>query len=352
MSSRQTIVITGGSGFIGSHVVRRFLQAYPFVRVVNLDALTYAGNPENLADVERNANYFFRKADIRFASEINSIFDEFQPDGIIHLAAESHVDRSIAEPSVFVQTNVLGTANLLNACLEHWKDLEQKRFLHVSTDEVFGSLGAEGFFTEATPYSPRSPYSASKAASDHLVRAYFHTYGLPIVISNCSNNFGSHQFPEKLIPLVINNIKECKPIPVYGTGENVRDWLWVEDHARGLESAYFRGVSGESYCFGGSNEWKNIDLVRLICRLTDRQMGRQEGESESLITFVRDRPGHDHRYAIDSAKAERVLGWRPSRSFESALEEVIRWYLTNSGWLQNVTSGAYRDYYRKHYNRD
>lgn len=345
----KTILVTGGAGFIGSHVVRLFVRNYPTWRIVNFDALTYAGNLDNLNDVQESTNYFFVKGDIRNPQEINSAFEQYQPNAIIHLAAESHVDRSISNPSAFVETNVTGTVNLLNACVEYWKEKKDKCFLHVSTDEVFGSLGAEGFFTENSGYAPRSPYSASKAASDHFVRAYYDTFGIPVKITNCSNNFGSHQFPEKLIPLVINNIKTQKPIPVYGKGDNVRDWLWVEDHARALEAVFLKGRIGETYAIGGRNEWKNLDLVRLICALVDEQLGKTEGESQSLITFVTDRPGHDLRYAIDSSKIERELGWAPSLDFRESLKRTINWYLSHNEWLLNVTSGAYRSYYEKQY---
>jgi dTDP-glucose 4,6-dehydratase len=346
------LLITGGAGFIGSHVVRRFVKAYPHYQVVNLDALTYAGNLANLSDVQDEANYRFVKGDITDKDFIQQLFRDEQFDGVIHLAAESHVDRSITGPDAFIQTNVVGTANLLNAAVESWKgNMEGKRFYHVSTDEVFGSLGPEGMFSETTAYDPRSPYSASKAASDHLVRAYNHTYGLPVVISNCSNNYGSHHFPEKLIPLIINNIKNKRPLPVYGKGENIRDWLWVEDHARAIDVIFHRGRSGETYCIGGNNEWKNIDVVKLLCKLMDGKLGRAAGESEQLITYVTDRPGHDARYAIDASKLKNELGWEPTQPFESLLSQTIDWYLANESWLEQVTSGSYRHYYDQQYNR-
>jgi len=347
----KTVLVTGGAGFIGSHLVRLLTGNHPDWHIINFDALTYAGNLANNADVSNEPNYTFFKGDICNPADIKSAFEKFQPTDIFHLAAESHVDRSISNPSSFVQTNVNGTVNLLNACLEFWKDRAGKCFLHVSTDEVFGSLGAEGFFTEDTPYLPHSPYSASKAASDHMVRAYHDTFGLPVKITNCSNNFGSHQFPEKLIPLVINNIKHRKPIPVYGKGENIRDWLWVEDHARALETVFLKGKAGETYAIGGRNEWKNLDLVKMICTVADRQLGRPAGDSESLITFVTDRLGHDLRYAIDSSKIERKLGWRPSASFIDCLSQTIAWYLAEEEWLANVTSGAYRTYYDRQYGK-
>lgn len=347
---RKTILITGGAGFIGSHVVRRFVRKYPHYRIVNLDALTYAGNLKNLADVEGEPNYQFVKADIRDAEAMRRIFAEHKPAGVIHLAAESHVDRSISDPMAFVETNVTGTVNLLNAARELWKDDPQgKRFYHVSTDEVYGSLHDGGFFLETTSYDPQSPYSASKAASDHFVRAYGNTYKLPYVVSNCSNNYGSHQFPEKLIPLMINNIRQSKPLPVYGKGENVRDWLWVEDHAVAIDLIFHKGVDGETYNIGGHNEWKNIDLVHLLCSIMDRKLGRAEGESAKLITYVTDRAGHDLRYAIDAGKIEKELGWRPSITFETGLEQTVDWYLANDRWLQDVTSGAYRAYYAAQY---
>ncbi len=346
------LLVTGGAGFIGSHVVRRFINAYPEYSIWNLDALTYAGNLENLSDIEHQPNYQFIKGDITDKEFISSLFEKEQFDGVIHLAAESHVDRSISGPDAFIQTNVVGTANLLNAAVQCWKgNFDGKRFYHVSTDEVFGSLGPEGKFNESTAYDPRSPYSASKASSDHLVRAYHHTYGLPIVISNCSNNYGSHHFPEKLIPLIINNIKNSRPLPVYGKGENIRDWLWVEDHARAIDLIYHQGNNGETYCIGGNNEWKNIDVVRLLCKLMDEKLGRAAGESEKLISYVTDRPGHDARYAIDATKLKTALGWEPTQPFEQLLAQTIDWYLANEEWLEHVTSGNYRSYYEKQYTR-
>ncbi|KRO59252.1 MAG: dTDP-glucose 4,6-dehydratase [Cryomorphaceae bacterium BACL7 MAG-120910-bin2] len=346
----KTILITGGAGFIGSHVVRRFVQQHPTSMIINLDALTYAGNLENLKDVEKAHNYAFEKVDIRDAAAVKSCFDKHQPDAVIHLAAESHVDRSIADPLAFVETNVIGTANLLNAAKELWQGaFEGKRFYHISTDEVFGALGAEGFFTEETPYSPNSPYSASKAASDHFVRAYHETYGLPVVLSNCSNNYGPNHFPEKLIPLMIHNILQGKPLPVYGDGKYTRDWLYVEDHAAAIETVFLHGQNGQTYCIGGWNEWKNIDLVHVLCDLMDKTLGHPQGQSRGLITFVKDRPGHDLRYAIDASKIYRELGWKPQETFETGLAKTIEWYLQNEAWLDNVTSGAYQTYYVKQY---
>jgi dTDP-glucose 4,6-dehydratase len=346
------LLITGGAGFIGSHVVRRFINAYPQYRIVNLDALTYAGNLANLSDVQDATNYRFVKGDITDKNFIQQLFQKENFDAVVHLAAESHVDRSISGPDAFIQTNVVGTANLLNAAVESWKgSMAGKRFYHVSTDEVFGSLGAEGKFSETTAYDPRSPYSASKAASDHLVRAYNHTYGLPVLISNCSNNYGSHHFPEKLIPLIIHNIKNMRPLPVYGKGENIRDWLWVEDHARAIDVIFHKGSIGETYCIGGNNEWKNIDVVKLLCKLMDEKLGREVGESEQLITYVTDRPGHDARYAIDATKLKTELGWEPTQPFEKLLAGTIDWYLNNEAWLEQVTSGNYRHYYEQQYNR-
>ncbi|MCF8216277.1 MAG: dTDP-glucose 4,6-dehydratase [Chlorobium sp.] len=344
------ILITGGAGFIGSHVVRHFVNVYPEYLITNLDSLSYAGNLENLKDVERKPNYRFVKGDITDRSCIESLFEEHRFDGVIHLAAESHVDRSIASPQQFVLTNVVGTVNLLDAARNCWSaDYGGKRFYHISTDEVYGSLGNEGLFTEETPYDPHSPYSASKASSDHFVRAWHDTYGLPIVISNCSNNYGSYQFPEKLIPLFINNIRLKKPLPVYGKGENVRDWLWVIDHASAIDVIYHRGENGETYNIGGHNEWTNIDLIRLLCEIMDRKLGREPGESAALITYVTDRAGHDLRYAIDSSKLQRELGWQPSILFEEGLERTVEWYLGNQEWLEQVTSGAYREYYETMY---
>ena len=346
----KTILITGGAGFIGSHVVRRFVQQHPTFMIINLDALTYAGNLENLKDVEKAHNYAFEKVDIRDAAAVKSCFDKHQPDAVIHLAAESHVDRSIADPLAFVETNVIGTANLLNAAKELWQGaFEGKRFYHISTDEVFGALGAEGFFTEETPYSPNSPYSASKAASDHFVRAYHETYGLPVVLSNCYNNYGPNHFPEKLIPLMIHNILQGKPLPVYGDGKYTRDWLYVEDHAAAIETIFLHGQNGQTYCIGGWNEWKNIDLVHVLCDLMDKNLGHPQGQSRGLITFVKDRPGHDLRYAIDASKIYRELGWKPQETFETGLAKTIEWYLQNEAWLDNVTSGAYQTYYVKQY---
>jgi dTDP-glucose 4,6-dehydratase len=348
----KKILITGGAGFIGSHVVRLFVNKYPEILIVNLDKLTYAGNLANLSDVENKPNYEFIKADITDGEFIQKLFAERQFDGVIHLAAESHVDRSISNPLEFVITNVVGTVNLLNAARNIWKDNpEGKRFYHVSTDEVYGTLGDEGFFTEDTRYDPHSPYSASKASSDHFVRAYHDTYGLPVVISNCSNNYGSFQFPEKLIPLFIHNIRNNKPLPVYGKGENVRDWLWVEDHARAIDVIFHRGNLGKTYNIGGHNEWKNIDLIRLMCSIMDRKLGREAGTSEKLISYVKDRAGHDLRYAIDSSMLQRELGWTPSLQFEEGLEKTVDWYLQNEEWLQNVTSGDYQKYYEEQYTK-
>jgi dTDP-glucose 4,6-dehydratase len=348
----KKILITGGAGFIGSHVVRKFVTKYPQYEIINLDALTYAGNLANLTDVENKSNYRFVKADITDSSVINKLFKEENFDAVIHLAAESHVDRSIADPSAFVMTNVIGTVNLLNAAREYWKgDYENKRFYHVSTDEVYGALGETGMFTESTSYDPHSPYSASKASSDHFVRAYHDTYGLNIVISNCSNNYGSHHFPEKLIPLAINNIKNNKPVPVYGKGENVRDWLWVEDHARAIDVIFHEAKTGETYNIGGHNEWKNIDLIHLLCKIMDKKLNRKTGDSDALITFVTDRAGHDLRYAIDSTKLQQELNWVPSLQFEEGLEKTVDWYLQNEEWLNNVTSGNYQAYYDNQYNK-
>ncbi|MBV5303031.1 MAG: dTDP-glucose 4,6-dehydratase [Chlorobium sp.] len=344
------ILITGGAGFIGSHVVRHFLTKYPSYTVTNLDSLTYAGNLANLRDVEHLPNYRFVKGDITDGDFLMQLFEEQRFDGVIHLAAESHVDRSIANPTAFVVTNVLGTVNLLNAAKACWgSNVDGKRFYHISTDEVYGSLGKEGMFTEETPYDPHSPYSASKASSDHFVRAWHDTFGLPVVISNCSNNYGSFQFPEKLIPLFINNIIQKKPLPVYGKGENIRDWLWVVDHAEAIDVIYHQGKTGETYNIGGHNEWSNIDLIRQLCRIMDIRLGRASGESEKLITFVTDRAGHDLRYAIDSSKLQRELGWVPSITFEKGLERTVEWYLSNGEWLTNVTSGSYQHYYDEMY---
>ncbi|MFZ9240442.1 MAG: dTDP-glucose 4,6-dehydratase [Chitinophagaceae bacterium] len=345
----KKILVTGGAGFIGSHVVRLFANKYPDYKIVNLDSLTYAGNLENLKDVERLPNYSFVKGDITDEAFIDQLFSNEHFDAVLHLAAESHVDRSIMDPLSFVKTNILGTAVLLNAARKYWKSFDGKLFYHVSTDEVYGSLGETGFFTEQTPYDPHSPYSASKASSDHLVKAYFDTYQLPVVISNCSNNYGSHQFPEKLLPLMINNIVHSKPLPVYGKGDNVRDWLWVEDHARAIDVIFHKGKLGETYNIGGFNEWKNIDIVHLLCKIMDKKLNRSAGESAKLITFVKDRAGHDKRYAIDATKLNRELGWKPSLQFEEGLDKTIDWYLANGEWINNVTSGAYKEYYNDQY---
>ena len=346
----KTIIITGGAGFIGSHVVRLFVNKYPGYKIINLDALTYAGNLENLKDVEDKPNYVFEKADIINKDEVSAVFKKYNPEGIVHLAAESHVDRSIHSPLDFVYTNVIGTVNLLNAAKELWKgNFEGKRFYHVSTDEVYGALGAEGLFTEETPYSPNSPYSASKASSDHFVRAYGETYHLPFVISNCSNNYGPNHFPEKLIPLFINNIIEKKPLPVYGDGKYTRDWLFVKDHATAIDLVFHKGKEGETYNIGGFNEWQNIDLVKLLIKKMDEKLGNPTGTSESLITFVKDRPGHDLRYAIDATKINKELGWYPSVNFEEGLAKTIDWFFENKEWLKNVTSGEYQTYYEKQY---
>lgn len=345
----KKILITGGAGFIGSHVVRLFLNNYPDYQIYNLDKLTYAGNLENLKDIDDKPNYHFVKGDIVDANFVNNLFEKENFDGVIHLAAESHVDRSISNPLEFVMTNVIGTVNLLNAAKLFWKSFEGKRFYHVSTDEVYGSLGATGFFTEETAYDPHSPYSSSKASSDHFVRAYNDTYGLPVVISNCSNNYGANQFPEKLIPLCINNIKHNKALPIYGNGKYTRDWLWVYDHARAIDLVYHQGKNGETYNIGGFNEWQNIDLVKTLCRLMDKKLGRAEGSNEKLITFVKDRPGHDLRYAIDANKIKNELGFQPSVVFEEGLEKTVDWYLANEEWLENVTSGTYQNYYNNQY---
>lgn len=348
----KKILITGGAGFIGSHVVRRFVNNYPEYQIINLDKLTYAGNLLNLKDVEDSPNYRFIKGDIVDAAFIDQLFKDEQIDSVIHLAAESHVDRSISNPLEFVMTNVVGTVNLLNAARTYWKaNYSEHRFYHVSTDEVYGSLGEEGLFTEATAYDPHSPYSASKASSDHFVRSYHDTYGIDTVISNCSNNYGSYHFPEKLIPLAINNIKNNKAIPVYGKGENVRDWLWVEDHARAIDVIYHKASSGSTYNVGGHNEWKNIDLIQLLCRIMDAKLGREPGTSAKLITYVADRAGHDLRYAIDSTKLQEDLGWKPSLQFEEGLEKTVEWYLHNDEWLQSVTSGDYQSYYAQQYGK-
>jgi dTDP-glucose 4,6-dehydratase len=346
----KTIIITGGAGFIGSHVVRLFVQKYPEYRIINLDGLSYAGNLENLTDIETQSNYIFEKGDIVDADFIDRIFNQYNPAAVIHLAAESHVDRSILDPLAFIHTNIIGTVNLLNACRTSWKDnFKGKLFYHISTDEVYGSLGQEGFFTETTAYDPRSPYSASKASSDHLVRAYWHTYELPVVLSNCSNNYGPNQFPEKLIPLAINNIKNSRPIPIYGKGENIRDWLYVGDHALAIDLLYHKGKVGETYNIGGLNEWMNIDLIRMLCEIMDDRLDRKAGTSAGLIEFVKDRAGHDMRYAIDASKINRELGWEPTVTFRVGLEKTVDWYLANQQWLDNVLSGDYSKYYDQQY---
>ncbi len=346
----KTILITGGAGFIGSHVVRLFVNKYPETQIVNLDKLTYAGNLENLKDIEGKPNYTFEKGDIVDSNYINTLFAQYQIDGVIHLAAESHVDRSITNPLEFIQTNVIGTFNLLHAAKNLWNDnFDGKLFYHISTDEVYGSLGSEGFFLETTAYDPQSPYSSSKASSDHFVRAYGNTYGLPFMISNCSNNYGENQFPEKLIPLFINNIRNNKSLPVYGDGLFTRDWLYVVDHARAIDNIFHNGKVGDTYNIGGFNEWTNIDLIKLLCSIMDSKLGREKGSSEQLITYVKDRPGHDKRYAIDASKIKKELGWEPSLQFAEGLEITIDWYLNNQDWLDNVTSGEYQNYYQKQY---
>jgi len=348
----RNILVTGGAGFIGSHLVRLLVNKYPDYHIVNMDVLTYAGNLENLKDIENKENYTFIKCDICDVEKVKQVFKKHQIDSVIHLAAESHVDRSIKDPFSFAQTNVMGTLNLLQAAKEHWNgNFIGKLFYHVSTDEVYGSLGEEGFFTEETAYDPHSPYSASKASSDHFVRAFADTYSLPTVISNCSNNYGSYQFPEKLIPLFINNIVNNKPLPVYGKGENVRDWLFVDDHARAIEVIFHEGKLGETYNIGGFNEWKNIDLIKVMIKTVDRLLGREEGTSDRLITYVTDRAGHDLRYAIDSTKLKNELGWEPSLQFEKGIEKTVKWYLENQEWLNNVTSGDYQAYYQKMYTK-
>ena len=348
--SKKNILITGGAGFIGSHVVRLFVNKYPDYNIINFDKLTYAGNLENIKDIDSKQNYSFVKGDIQDNALLTEVFKTHNIDSVIHLAAESHVDRSISNPMEFIMSNIVGTVNLLNVAKAHWgNDFSDKTFYHVSTDEVYGSLGETGFFYEDTSYDPRSPYSASKASSDHLVRAYFHTYGMPIKISNCSNNYGANQFPEKLLPLMIHNIKNNKPLPVYGKGENIRDWLWVNDHATAIDTIFHDGVLGETYNIGGHNEWKNIDLVHALCKTMDKKLGKEEGTSAKLITFVKDRAGHDMRYAIDATKIDKDLGWKPSLTFEEGLELTVDWYLENGEWLDNVTSGNYKNYYENQY---
>ena len=349
----MNLLITGGGGFIGSHVVRRFVTQYPEYSIINLDKLTYAGNLENIKDIDQSPNYTFVKGDITDLEQMRFVIKDHNVTGVIHLAAESHVDRSITDPLIFVRTNLIGTSNLLQACKESWKDnWEGKLFYHVSTDEVYGSLPLDdSMFTENTAYNPRSPYSASKAGSDHMVRAFFHTYNMPVVISNCSNNYGPNHFPEKLIPLFINNIINKKPLPVYGSGENVRDWLYVEDHARAIDDIFHKGRHGETYNIGGHNEWSNIDLIKTLCAVMDSKLGRQVGESEKLISYVTDRAGHDMRYAIDASKLQDELGWTPSLQFEEGISKTIDWYLTNQDWLDNVTSGTYQEYYNKQYGK-
>ncbi len=348
----KNILITGGAGFIGSHVVRLFVNKYPDYHIFNLDKLTYAGNLENLTDIEDKPNYTFLKGDIVDGDFLSDLFKTHQFDAVIHLAAESHVDRSISNPLEFIKTNIVGTVELLNAARTFWDDdFSDKRFYHISTDEVYGSLGETGLFEETTPYDPRSPYSSSKASSDHLVRAYFHTYDMPVVISNCSNNYGSHQFPEKLIPLFINNIKNNKPLPVYGKGENIRDWLWVNDHAIAIDLIFHKGTDGETYNIGGHNEWTNIDLIKELCQIMDNRLGREKGSSEQLITYVKDRAGHDARYAIDASKIQKELGWVPSITFEEGLRNTVDWYLQNEAWLDRVTSGDYQNYYENQYQK-
>jgi len=343
-------LVTGGAGFIGSHTIKQLVKRYPNYRIVNLDKLTYAGNLENLKDVENAPNYEFVRGDIYDAAFLKELFEQYQFDGIIHLAAESHVDRSITDPNAFIRTNIVGTVNLLNVAKAQWEgNYEGKLFYHISTDEVYGSLEEGGYFTEETPYDPRSPYSASKASSDHLVRAYYNTYRLPVVISNCSNNYGPYQFPEKLIPLFINNIKNNRNLPVYGKGENVRDWLYVEDHARAIDLIYHRGRTGETYNIGGDNEWRNIDLIRKLCEIMDRKLDRKPGASAELITFVKDRAGHDMRYAIDCSKLKDELGWSQAVTFAEGLEKTVDWYLENTEWLNHVLTGEYEEYYRKQY---
>ena len=351
-SFSQAIIITGGAGFIGSHTVRLFVRKYPETLIINLDKLTYAGNLENLRDIEKEKNYLFVKGDITDEELITGLFEQYPVTGVIHLAAESHVDRSITNPLEFIRTNIIGTVTLMNVARRAWQeDPAGKRFYQISTDEVYGSLGAGGYFTETTPYDPKSPYSASKAGADHFVRAYGNTYGLPHVITNCSNNYGPYQFPEKLIPLTINNILNKKPIPVYGKGENIRDWLYVEDHAQAIDLVFFNGREGRTYNIGGNNEWKNIDLVKKLCDITDRLLGRREGSSRKLITFVKDRAGHDLRYAIDSSRIRNELGWQPETTFEEGLAKTVQWYLDNTEWLEHVMTGEYEKYYEQQYKK-
>lgn len=346
----KNILITGGAGFIGCHVVNLFVKKYPNYRIINMDSLTYAGNLENLTQIENAPNYHFEKADICDIEKVRTIFEKYSIDAVIHLAAESHVDRSISNPFEFAQTNIMGTLTLLNQAKESWKDdFSDKLFYHISTDEVYGSLGKEGFFLENTPYDPKSPYSAAKASSDHFVRAYANTFGMPTIITNCSNNYGPNQFPEKLIPLFINNIRSNRPLPVYGKGDNIRDWLYVEDHARAIDTVFHDGKRGETYNIGGFNEWKNIDLIKVICRVMDKKLEREEGTSEKLITYVKDRAGHDLRYAIDSTKLSNELGWKPSLQFEEGITKTIDWYMNNQEWMDNITSGDYQEYYKKMY---
>ncbi|MEL7123999.1 MAG: dTDP-glucose 4,6-dehydratase [Bacteroidota bacterium] len=349
MNYLKRVLVTGGAGFIGSHLLRLLVKKYPNYQFINLDKLTYAGNLENLKDVEDLPNYTFVKGDICEADFLQQLFEKYDIDSVIHLAAESHVDRSISNPMSFIQTNIVGTVSLLNTAKFYWKNFEGKLFYHVSTDEVYGSLGETGYFLETTAYDPRSPYSASKASSDHLVRAYYHTYGLPVIVSNCSNNYGPYQFPEKLLPLMINNIKHEKTLPIYGDGKYTRDWLWVEDHAAAIDLIFHKGKVGDTYNIGGKNEWQNIELVHHLCDVMDEMLAREKGSSRKLITFVKDRPGHDRRYAIDATKLQNELGWEPSIQTEEGLKKTAEWYLANAEWLENVTSGAYQKYYEKQY---